>query len=294
MTCLRVYNTTMAIRLNGIFKDNLVFQWGAEFRIFGTCDSVRTIRCDLIKDGKTVLTGVAGTEDDGSFLVCVDPTDEPGGPYELAVYEDDQEQIRLKNCYAGEVWLAAGQRNMEYPLARTEFAKYIIPKIGKTEIRLYDVPKAGFLDDDQAKAEEESQWVEITSENAGRMSGIAYYFAHSLEVRLDSKIGIITCCFGASTIDCWQSVDSLKETKEGRLYIKGFDEAAASLTDSEYDQYQREYEVNKTVYDNMIRESLKYDPYMTYLEADMKFAPNPGPRRSVCVRSDIRAHSSNA
>ena len=147
----------MAIRLNGIFKDNLVFQWGAEFRIFGTCDSVRTIRCDLIKDGKTVLTGVAGTEDDGSFLVCVDPTDEPGGPYELAVYEDDQEQIRLKNCYAGEVWLAAGQRNMEYPLARTEFAKYIIPKIGKTEIRLYDVPKAGFLDDDQAKAEEESQ-----------------------------------------------------------------------------------------------------------------------------------------
>lgn len=267
----------MAIRLNGIFKDNLVFQWGAEFRIFGTCDSVRTIRCDLIKDGKTVLTGVAGTEDDGSFLVCVDPTDEPGGPYELAVYEDDQEQIRLKNCYAGEVWLAAGQRNMEYPLARTEFAKYIIPKIGKTEIRLYDVPKAGFLDDDQAKAEEESQWVEISSENAGRMSGIAYYFAHSLEVRLDSKIGIITCCFGASTIDCWQSVDSLKETKEGRLYIKGFDEAAASLTDSEYDQYQREYEVNKTVYDNMIRESLKYDPYMTYLEADMKFGPEPWP-----------------
>ena len=40
----------MAIRLNGIFKDNMVFQWGAELRIFGSSDTKCTVRCELFKD----------------------------------------------------------------------------------------------------------------------------------------------------------------------------------------------------------------------------------------------------
>ena len=40
----------MAIRLNGIFKDNMVFQWGAELRVFGNSDKPCTIRCELFKE----------------------------------------------------------------------------------------------------------------------------------------------------------------------------------------------------------------------------------------------------
>ena len=84
------------------------------------------------------------TEEDGSFLVCVNPIEEPDGPFEIRVSAEGEEPVIIQNAYAGEVWLAAGESNMEYPLARTEYSKYLIPKIGKTEVRYYKVPQAGF------------------------------------------------------------------------------------------------------------------------------------------------------
>ena len=147
----------MAIRLNGIFKDKMVFQWGAEIRVFGYCDRACVIRSYLYKDNEEISSASCVTEQDGSFLICLDPVDEPGGPYELKVFESKTEAVAIKDAYAGEVWLAAGGGNMEYPLVRSEFAKFIIPRIGNTEIRYYKVPTFGHLNDDQAKAEAASE-----------------------------------------------------------------------------------------------------------------------------------------
>ena len=191
----------MAITLNGIFKDKMVFQWGAEIRIFGSSDRPCAIRAALIKNGDEISSGNGNTEQDGSFLVCMEPVNEPGGPYEIKIFEDAVENRVIKDVYAGEVWLAAGGGNMEYPLVRSEFAKFLIPKIGNTEIRYYKVPSFGHMNKAQAKAEAESEWVDVNSETAGQMSAVAFYFARELESRIDTKIGIIQCCSTRSTID---------------------------------------------------------------------------------------------
>ena len=52
----------MAISLNGIFKDKMVFQWGAELRVFGYSDKTCVIRSVLIKDGEQVASEICGTE----------------------------------------------------------------------------------------------------------------------------------------------------------------------------------------------------------------------------------------
>ena len=188
-----------------------------------------------------VATGICGTEQDGSFLICLDPVNEPGGPYEIKIFEDDVESLTLSDVYAGEVWLAAGGGNMDYPLVRSEFAKFIIPRIGDTEIRYYKVPAFGHMNEEQAKAESESRWIDVNSETAGSMSAVAFYYARELESRLDAKIGIIQCCATRSTIDNWQSVESLLTTKEGRQYIRDFDDEASELTPEEYDKADAEY-----------------------------------------------------
>ena len=228
----------------------MVFQWGAELRIFGYSDKTCVIRSTLLKDGEEICTGTCGTEQDGSFLVCLEPVDEPGGPYEIEVFENDAKACTIKDVYAGEIWLAAGGGNMEYPLIRSEFAKFILPKIGKTEIRYYKVPSFGHMDEAQAKAETESKWVDVTSETAGDMSAVAFYFARELESRLDAKIGIIQCCATRATIDNWQSVESLLTTKEGRQYIKDFDDEASELTPEEYDAALKKWSFDSLSWSN--------------------------------------------
>ena len=267
----------MAIRLNGIFKDKMVFQWGAEIRVFGYCDRACVIRSYLYKDNEEISSASCVTEQDGSFLICLDPVDEPGGPYELKVFESKTEAVAIKDAYAGEVWLAAGGGNMEYPLVRSEFAKFIIPRIGNTEIRYYKVPTFGHLNDDQAKAEAASEWMDVNSETAGQMSAVAFYYARELESRLDAKIGIIQCCSTRSTIDNWQSVESLLTTKEGRQYIRDFDDEASELTPEEYDEAEAEFERKYAEYNERLKEVLRVDPWITYPEADLKLGPAPWP-----------------
>ena len=93
----------MAINLNGIFRDKMVFQWGAELRVFGYSDRTCIIKCVLSKDTEVISLGTCGTETDGSFLVCLEPVEEPGGPYEIRIYEDDTEACVIRDAYAGEV-----------------------------------------------------------------------------------------------------------------------------------------------------------------------------------------------
>ena len=267
----------MAIRLNGIFKDNMVFQWGAEFRVFGNSDRACTVRCEIFREDEVVVTAESVTEEDGSFLICADPMEEPGGPFEIRITAEGEEPVIINNAYAGEVWLAAGQMNMEYPLVRSEYAKYLIPKIGNTEIRYYKVPQAGFMDEAQAEAEERSEWIEVNSETAGDMSAVAFYFAQSIESRIDAKIGIIQCTFGGSTIDCWQSVESLMTTKEGQAYIKEFDERTSEYTPDEFDAFAAEFARKDKEYRERLDAALAENPYLTFLEADHEIGQAPWP-----------------
>ena len=84
----------MAISLNGIFKDNMVFQWGAELRVFGSSDTKCTVRCELFKDEELVVEAESVTEEDGSFLICADPIEEPGGHFEIRITADGEEELK--------------------------------------------------------------------------------------------------------------------------------------------------------------------------------------------------------
>ena len=225
----------MGVRLNGIFKDNMVFQWGAELRVFGTTDSRFKITVKLLKGRKIVCQGSVIPEKDGSFLVGLKGTDSAGGPYTIEVLSGSLKKT-VKNCYAGEVWLAVGQSNMQYPLRRTEFAEYLINKINKTDIHFYNVPAplTGEYDDDLRKREEESKWQIIDSKTAGDMSGVAFYFARELEENIDCKIGIIGCYKECTSIDNWISLEVLGKTKSGKKYIKDFEARVRSLSPDEY------------------------------------------------------------
>ena len=76
------------MRLNGIFKDDMVFQRDEQIRIFGSSSKLgEGVKIEAsIKDGDKILS--SGTTDeilsDGSFLLLL-PALPAGGPYEVEV-----------------------------------------------------------------------------------------------------------------------------------------------------------------------------------------------------------------
>jgi len=264
----------MRLRLNGLFKDNMVFQWGTEIRIFGSATEPCYICVQLYKGEEFVEEIQTQTDDDLNFIACLNPQDEPGGPYEFAIlsYADgDSEWLServLDNCYAGEVWLAAGQNNMEYPLIRSEYARYTIEKVPVTEIHYYKVPEAGFMNEQLKEAEDLSEWKIIDMDTCADMSAVSFYFARELESRIDCKIGIIGCFVRDTSISCWLSEDKLMSTQEGAKFKTDFDREASALNDQEFNELYDEYKEECRSYNSRLKGILKQNPYLTYAQAD--------------------------
>jgi sialate O-acetylesterase len=67
------------------------------------------------------------------------------GPSDLTIValkgSTDRNAITLKNVLVGEVWIASGQSNMEWPLRASLASETAIAQSASPMIRLYTVPK---------------------------------------------------------------------------------------------------------------------------------------------------------
>lgn len=268
------------MRLNGIFKDNLVFQRNRTIRIFGVAGeqegtvSARIINGpEVISEGKTLSSG-------GPFVIEL-PGLPAGGPYKLEVIPDNGETAVINDIYIGEVWIAGGQSNMEYPLGRSDNASKTIRECPGTNIHFYQVPVAGILDEKAVKAEEQSRWNIISKDTCYNMSGVAFYFARDIEELLKDgnvHIGVIGCYLGGSSVSCWQSAEALGRTPEGSRYLNEYrDKCAVWSSKEEYLEAERKYQAETDEYAAKVDSVLKGDPYLTYLEAEKAVGGGPWP-----------------
>lgn len=286
------------MKLNGIFKDDMIFQRDREIRVFGEALGAETVS-GVLKDAKGNIIVQESTNEifeDGFFLLIMPPT-RAGGPYTLEITLDDFSfpDAVLNNVYVGEVWLAAGQSNMEYPLGRSEFARRVIADVPDTKIHFYDIPVAGNYDQDQAMKEDQSKWVVINKDNCYDMSAVAFYFARKIETFLEEHhvegkelhIGIVGCYLGGTSMASWQTVESLESTPEGRRYVEMFDEEVKALPpkfrQAAMDQYNRDLDV----YYEKMKALLEKNPYITYIDAEKKSGltiPWPPPSTPESIR----------
>lgn len=274
------------MKLNGIFKDDMVFQSGRKIAVFGSTKTAdaNSISCTIEDElGRTLCeTEDVSVREDGSFLVSM-PALPSGGPYRLkAVSSQEEETVILERIYIGEVWIAGGQSNMEYPLIRSEGARKTLEALHNTNIHFYKVPVFGSLNEEQAQAEDSSEWIVADKDNCGSMSGVAFYFAKKVLESLSLKdpklhIGIIGCYLGGTSVSSWQSTGTLMKTEEGRKYIEEFDRSIEGVTEEEYRRRKRAYDEECASYNERLVKLLEKDPYISYIEADKILGPGAWP-----------------
>ncbi|MEO8592148.1 MAG: sialate O-acetylesterase [Candidatus Solibacter sp.] len=136
------------------------------------------------------------------------PAGEAGGPFPLTVQAANT--IAYDDVLVGDVWVASGQSNIELPLIRSGNAQAEIknanfPKIRRTRV---DRKTAEYPLDEQGA----TPWTATTPENAGGMSGVAYYFArHIQETQQGVPVGIIESFWGGTPVEAWTSLRAIAE-----------------------------------------------------------------------------------
>jgi len=133
------------------------------------------------------------------------PPQEAGGPFELSVKAHNA--ILLKDVLVGDVWIASGQSNMEWPVGWAANAKAEIAAANHPRIRLVramhkvsDYPVDNLIG---------QMWAECSPETVAKFSAVGYYFGCALQEKTGVPIGLIQSAWGGTPADAWTSLDAI-------------------------------------------------------------------------------------
>lgn len=197
---LFVLPSAHAVELPRLFSDGMVVQRDQPVQVWGRA-----------APGARVAVGFAGevpttaqTDENGGWSLQL-PARTAGGPYVMRIDDGTQPRV-LRDVLIGDVWLASGQSNMEWPIAQSADPEAEIARATDPQLRHFKIPKswAGTPQEQLAGGE----WVASSPQAAARFSAVAHFFARDLRKVTGVPIGIIDSTWGGSRIEAWMDAPS--------------------------------------------------------------------------------------
>lgn len=191
------------ITLPKVFGDSMVLQRGIKIPLWGNSTPGALV---VAKLGNMQATAKADRMGKWQlkFPVCKE-----GGPYVLDIRESNRpdSKIILKGILIGDVWLASGQSNMEWPVQQANDASKEIANANFPQIRFLVVQQ-----DKQLKPQDDirnGKWEVCDSANVKHWSAVAYYFARKIHSDQHVPVGIIQSTWGGTPVEAWTSREKL-------------------------------------------------------------------------------------
>jgi len=157
---------------------------------------------------------------DGKWLVILDPV-QAGGPFSMSI-EGEKSSTIIEDIYSGDVWLCAGQSNMELQMERLRDDYYEEWQL-KTYplIRQFKVPQesafSGPLDEFTGGV-----WTAASAQTLHEFSGTAWFFAKRMYEKHHVPIGLVNTARGGTPVEAWMSEEALsgypEKTAAGKQY----------------------------------------------------------------------------
>ena len=201
------------VRLPGLFGDHMVLQRDMPIRVWGWAEPKEMI--DVVLDGERTATRA----DAGGEWDVVLPARPAGGPVELRV-----NQHAFQNVMLGDVWVCAGQSNMEWGLVVTRDHEREIRAANYPRIRLMQVPTRR---SETVMHDVETEWRICSPQTVSYFSAVAYFFGRQLHHELDVPMGLIMAAVGGTRIEPWtpaagvravDELDGIDAPANGQLY----------------------------------------------------------------------------
>ena len=181
-----------------LFTDHAILQQGQQIPVWGKARKGATV---TVTFGKAKAKAKADAE--GNWKVML--------PAQTATFEGKQlvvkagkEQITLNDVVVGEVWVAAGQSNMEYtmklyktfqkPYKGEDLAALELNKPENEKIRVFTCPRKG----------KGMGWQHANGQNLAMASAPGYFCVKNLQDSLGVPVGVISTAVGGTMIESWR------------------------------------------------------------------------------------------
>src|SRR5579864_5598755 len=181
LLCAAFASARAEVSLPAVLGAHMVIQRGMPVHIWGKAAEAERVTVEF-----RGVTRSTTADEIGMWSVYLPPGN-AGGPFALSV--KGANTIRLEDVLVGDVWVASGQSNMEFPTKNVLNAAAEMADANRPRMRLFHVKnKVGLYPLDDVAAE---PWVTCTPDNVPEFSAVAYFFGRHLEEKLDVPIGLM-------------------------------------------------------------------------------------------------------
>ena len=201
------------VTLPYVMGNNMILQQQTEARLWGKT-TAKEVKVITSWDNE-VYTAKASKN--GDFIVKVKTPKASYTP--LSITFDDGDRLTLSNILAGEVWVCAGQSNMEMPVkgfGNCPVEGYNDAVVTANEYKgVHYVKIPSVMRVEPQWNSEPTEWKEVSPQTVGEASATGYFFAQVLNKTLDVPIGLIMANKGGTRVESWLTKENLKKyTKE--------------------------------------------------------------------------------
>ncbi|MDA3960279.1 MAG: hypothetical protein PF961_05785 [Planctomycetota bacterium] len=187
-------SASWALELAAPFGDHMVLQRAVRWDCWGHAEPGAVVVAQIAgHSGKTTA------DKKGAFRIGL-PALSAGGPFELVVTSGDQSLV-CADVLVGELWLASGQSNMEWPVSATSHAEESgraaadLPQLRLLAMANYPAARPG-------AAVPVPQWQRADA-GVDTWSAVAFETARRIHQGLGVPVGVIQADWGGTRIEAW-------------------------------------------------------------------------------------------
>lgn len=203
------------VKLHHLVSDNMVIQAGSQARLWGWDKPGQTVRVSTSWSDRIYS---ARASKDGSWEVTVATPAASYTPHQITF--DDGEKTTINNVLSGEVWVCAGQSNMEMPVRGfwgcpvEGYNDVVVDSRRHSGVRYAKIPSTMSM---TPQKDADTKWQVVSPETVGWASATGYFFGRMLEETLGVPVGLIEANKGGSRVESWLDRANLKKNTDERL-----------------------------------------------------------------------------
>lgn len=195
----RDHAASPAFRLDGYFCDHAVLQRDRTIPVSGCAEPETAV--ELTFHGITAHTVSAP---DGRFTINLPPMSATRGG-RLCVFNEGHE-ICCEDVSVGEVYLAAGQSNMEFSLKDSLPGPEEASDEDFASLRYFKIPARSYYGRQHVLS---GAWRKISRADSASISGCGFFFGRAIAKETGVPVGIVEASLGGINLESWVSRETL-------------------------------------------------------------------------------------
>ena len=207
------------------FGSHMVLQQRQPLPVWGTAKPATKVTVTLGNQKQTATTDAGG-----NWKVNF-PALKTAGQTLTLTAQTARHKTMLTDILVGEVWLCAGQSNMEWKLSQAATAKTAVPAAKLSRLRLFNFVGAArggsgdYAPELIARLSPErfceGQWRVCLPENAASFSAVAFFFGQKLLAEIDMPVGLINVSIGGTPAEAWVRREALAAHPQLAAMVRG-------------------------------------------------------------------------